>query len=422
MSSSEQQAVNDPPTPAFVVDEAALETLVTRFQDALAKYWPNSVMSYSVKTNSLPWLLSYMKRRGVWAEVVSDSEYGLARAVGFSPNQIVYNGPVKGRALLRDALRCGSLTNLDSIREVRWAVELAREIPALDIRVGLRVNWDLERLCPGESTIGNAVSRFGFDIENGNLGEAVAALTEAGVKVAGLHMHRNSRTSSPEVFRASAAVASETISTLGLNLDWLDIGGGFFGSLNDTELCDQYISTIRSMLSDVVDPRRTRLVIEPGGSVIAAPVEFHAQVLDVKNIGRQRFVITDTSRVDLDPLFRKTTPFDIHAEATTHQTHPEQVIAGFTCMEDDRLSVLTDQPTLSEGDRIVFRKVGAYTMAYGSSFIEYPPAVYLRHDDGRLTILRRRGEVDDYLRSNGWTERLPTSAAAEVGQWPRAAG
>ena len=414
MSSSEQQPSTGPPTPAFVIDEAALGALVTRFQKALAQHWPNSVMSYSVKTNSLPWLLCYMKQRGIWAEVVSDSEYKLARALGFAPERIVYNGPVKSRALLRSALCNGSLTNLDSGREVRWAAELAREKPDLDVRVGLRVNWDLERLCPGESTVGDKASRFGFDFENGTLGGAIDELTEAGVRVAGLHMHRNSRTSSPKVFQASAAVASDIISTLGLDLDWLDIGGGFFGSLNDTELFDQYISSIRSTLSGVVDPAQIRLVIEPGGSVIAAPVELHAKVLDVKDIGRQRFVITDTSRVDLDPLFRKTTPFDICAEAAVQQIHPEQVIAGFTCMEDDRLMVLTDYPTLSEGDRIVFRRVGAYTMAYGSSFIEYPPAVYLRRNDGLLLLIRRRGEVEDHLQSNRWTDSLPASSTGST--------
>lgn len=75
MSSTGYPRITGPPTPAFVIDESALSTLVNRFQDALADHWPNSVMSYSVKTNSLPWLLTYMKGQGVWAEVVSDSEY-----------------------------------------------------------------------------------------------------------------------------------------------------------------------------------------------------------------------------------------------------------------------------------------------------------------------------------------------------------
>ena len=412
MNSTAHPRITGPPTPAFVIDESALGTLVNRFQDALANHWPHSIMSYSVKTNSLPWLLTYMKSQGVWAEVVSDSEYRLALAIGYEPEQIVYNGPVKSRGVLRWALLNGSLTNLDSKREVRWAAELASEDPTLDVRVGLRVNWDLEALCPGESTVPGAVSRFGFDFENGDLEEVITDLDDAGVKVAGLHMHRNSRTSSLEVFQAAAGVAAGIISTLELDLDWLDIGGGFFGSLKDTELFDDYVSGIRTALGSAVDPERTRLVIEPGGSVIAAPVEFHAQVLDTKNIGHRRFVITDTSRIDIDPLFRKKAAYDIDTEAGPGTSHPEQVIAGFTCMEDDRLMVLKNSPILAEGDRIVFRKVGAYTMSYSSSFIEFPPAVYVRHKN-LLTLVRRSGGVEDYLQSNSPAAGPRSSTAVE---------
>lgn len=410
MSSIEHPRIAGPPTPAFVIDESALNILVNRFRDALAEHWPNSVMSYSVKTNSLPWLLTYMKRQGVWAEVVSDSEYKLACAVGYAPEQIVYNGPVKSRAVLRSALRNGSLTNLDSKREVRWAAELAAEDPSLNVRVGLRVNWDLDALCPGQSTVVGDMSRFGFDYVNGEFEAAIVQLTDAGVSVAGLHMHRNSRSNSPQVYQAAAGVAREIISTFDLELDWIDIGGGFFGSLDDTALFDDYISCIRAELEGAVDLSRTRLVIEPGGSVIAAPVEFHAQVLDTKDIGQRRFVITNVSRTDIDPLFRKQAPYYIVTEAAADTNHPEQVIAGFTCMEDDRLMVLKDSPKLVEGDRIVFRRVGAYTMSYGSSFIEFPPAVYVLHEN-HLTLVRRAGDVEDYLQGNMWTDgQLPPTA------------
>lgn len=40
----------------------------------------------------------------------------------------------------------------------------------------------------------------------------------------------------------------------------------------------------------------------------------------------------------------------------------KQVISGFTCMENDRLFELTDGPELQTGDRIVYEKVGAYTL------------------------------------------------------------
>ena len=41
-------------TPAFVVDENLLKKQVGSFRDALDRGWPGAVLSYSVKTNSLP--------------------------------------------------------------------------------------------------------------------------------------------------------------------------------------------------------------------------------------------------------------------------------------------------------------------------------------------------------------------------------
>ena len=52
-------------TPAFVVDENLLKKQVGSFRDALDRGWPGAVLSYSVKTNSLPWLVAWMGRNEV---------------------------------------------------------------------------------------------------------------------------------------------------------------------------------------------------------------------------------------------------------------------------------------------------------------------------------------------------------------------
>lgn len=398
-----------PETPAFVVDGEVLDGFVDRFAAALESWWPHSLLSYSFKTNSLPWLISYMRERGVWAEVVSDAEYELALALGYAPERIVYNGPIKGRRRLRAALGAGSVINLDAKREVTWTAELARELAAdaadgadaapAPLAVGLRVNWDLEALRPGESTTGTEGSRFGFAVDNGELDAAIDELTAAGVRIAGLHMHRNSATQSLGVYEASAGLAARIASERGLDLDWLDIGGGFFGSVDGSPTFEDYVRVIRSAVEGVLDPERTRLIVEPGGSLIAVPVEFHASVLDVKHVGESVFAITDASRTDVDPLFRRRRDYDVRLSTASTRTLPEQIVAGFTCMEEDRITRLRDAPALAVGDRLVLSTVGAYTMSYQSSFIEFLPAVHVRRD-GRYTQVRRRWGVADYLQGN----------------------
>lgn len=404
----------EPTTPAFVIDGDVLDGFVHRFRTALETHWPHSILSYSFKTNSLPWLISYMREKDVWAEVVSDAEFDLALALGYTPDKIVYNGPVKGREHLRSALLEGSIINLDAKREVTWTAELARERPEEELAVGLRVNWDLEALRPGESTTGEEGSRFGFHIDNGDLDRAIAELTEAGVRVAGLHMHRNSSTQSIGVYEASCSVAAEIIRSRNLDLSWIDVGGGFFGSVEGSPTFDDYVSAIRRALEPVLDPDRTRLIVEPGGSLIAVPVEFHASVLDVKQIGEHTLVITDASRTDIDPLFRRRRGYAVRLEAEATDTLPRQIVAGFTCMEEDRITRLTDAPALTVGDRIVFSTVGAYTMSYQSSFIEFLPAVHVRQG-GSLTEVRRRWGVMDHLQGNRWLREGRLTEAADQG-------
>jgi len=401
--SSVKHQLQPPTTPALVFDEPKLDLFVTRFENALAQHWPHSILSYSFKTNALPWLLAYMRDRGVWAEVVSDTEYRLAETLGYRPDQVVFNGPIKGREQLRYALRHGSVVNLDAKREVGWAAELALQEPETQFSVGLRVNWDLNAYCPGESHSGNAASRFGFNPENGELDRAINTLTEAGVRIGGLHMHRNSYTQSVDVFRASATVAKELITTRNLALDWLDIGGGFFGAEHGSPTFEDYVVAVKDTLQGVVDPQRTRLIVEPGASFVAVPLELHAGVLDVKDVEDTTFVVTDGSRTNIDPLFRRQRPYEYRLETTATTTRGLQTVSGYTCMEDDRLMNLEDEPALRVGDRIIFYKVGGYTMCYQATFFsDFAPPVYVRTADDFIQV-RGEATIEDYLRGHSWS-------------------
>ncbi|MHA2787719.1 hypothetical protein ACXZ66_01010 [Corynebacterium sp. S7] len=391
-----------PTTPAFVFDTLLLDELVGRFQKALDDHWPNSIFSYSCKTNSLPWLISYMRDKGIWAEVVSDDEYELALALDYRPDKIVFNGPVKGRERLRSALLEGSVINLDSKREIAWTAELAREMPEKEFAVGVRVNWDLESFVPGESTAGKDNSRFGFSPENGEFDQAISELEDAGVRIAGIHMHRNSYTQSLDVFKASSAVATKLISSRNLQLDWIDMGGGFFGNLEGSPSFDDYVSVISEGLSSVVDINKTCLIIEPGASLVSVPLEFHSTVLDVRKVDDDTLIVTDASRTNIDPLYRRKRPYMMSTDATSPNRIGKQLIGGFTCMEDDRITTVEDEVEFQVGDRIVFYRVGSYTMCFQSNFINFLPAVYAR-DAESLTQVRRKLGVNDYLQGNQWT-------------------
>ena len=139
----EHNDVKDLSTPCFVFEEDELVANFLDFEKALHAHWSaDSRVAYSVKTNPLPWILDIARRCGCMAEVVSDEEYHLALSRGYSPEEIVFNGPIKGRAWIRYALAKGSIVNIDSENDIDHVIEFASGASA-PVRVGIRVNIDL---------------------------------------------------------------------------------------------------------------------------------------------------------------------------------------------------------------------------------------------------------------------------------------
>lgn len=180
------------------------------------------------------------------------------------------------------------------------------------------------------------------------------------------------------------------------------MGGGFFGGDSDRfPTPDQYVTAIRDALGDAVDPARTRLIIEPGAALVAVPFELHTSVIDTKPVQDHVIIVTDGSRTNLDPFLRKSAyEHTVHGDGEPCPT--PQIVSGFTCLDNDRLMTLTDAPRLREGDRIVYHKVGSYTMTFNPLFIQYLPRVYARHADSSLSVVRQRWGVDEYLAGNTW--------------------
>ncbi len=373
-------------TPCFLLDAAALRANYRGFRDALAKRFGHSRVAYSVKTNSHPEVLRILREEGAAAEVVSDTEYRLARALGF--DSIVYNGPLKEKESFLEAIQAGAVVNLDSRRELDWLAGL----PSNDcFKVGLRVNVSL----PEDENF----SRFGFD--GTELAEAVARIRALqNVRLAGIHLHRTSKSRSLDVYRAITKRAAQVLEEFGLEPDYIDIGGGFFGDLPGKPTYEDYATVLAEGLQGVCGDQ-TCVIVEPGNALIASPLSFIASVIDVKTVGDERVVVCDGSRGDVDPFFRKTDYFkDFPTVEEGRPKAPVQTVVGCTCLENDRLFRLEDGPELRVGDRIVFRNTGAYTMALSPLFIRYFPRVYVR-ENGDVRPATAEWTAQDYLNGYG---------------------
>lgn len=391
-------------TPYFVIDEPILQRYYHMLTDSLAQNWPNYLIGYSFKTNSLPWLLSYLRKEGFYAEVVSAEEYDLAHRLGYHGRQIIYNGPIKDRKIFETVLIAGGYVNLDSSDELTWMEELSKLYPAHEFGVGLRVNCDIAALCPQEELVESEGGRFGYCYENGVLADAIARLTRLpNVRVAGLHLHSSTQSRTVQVYGALAGMAVRIAQEYSLSLSCIDMGGGYFGGRDDKPDYRDYFKEICKVLGTHFDREKTTLIAEPGVSLISRATTFETRVLDIKDIRGRKFIVTDGSRVNLNPLVtRHVYPHHIEycSDSSIRAREKSQWICGATCMEYDRLFEIVDDAALTVGDKIIYDTAGGYTMCLNPLFIHYFPAVVIEKADGSFFTARKAWGNDEYLQKN----------------------
>lgn len=389
-------------TPCFILDKEELEKSVKGYQDALKSNFKRSIVGYSVKTNSVPACMKLAGEMGAYAEVVSHDEWELARLCGFDRQHIVYNGPMKSKETFLDAVEHGAIVNIETKRELEWLKELDAQVSddVQKYKVGIRLNINISHVSPEDADGENDNSRFGFSDETNEFADAVALIAKMpNVELAGLHIHRTAHSRSIRFYKQSIAFACKTIEKYGLKLDYLDVGGGYFGIFPNKPTYQEYSDAFCEVLTSH-GLQDLCVIVEPGNALVASCFAFLSEVIDVKHVEDGLwFATTDGSRNDLDPFFKKSGYLNEVLYAHETPVVKEQIVSGCTCLEYDRMFTLTDKPLLSVGDRIYYRNVGAYTMCLSPMFIRYIPNIYLKKD-GAYILVREKWTAKEHAIKN----------------------
>lgn len=391
-------------TPYFHIKEDSLQYDIDLLKNALQNSWgDNYICGYSVKTNSLPWLLNHLRKQGFYGEVVSEEEYALVKNLGYSDEHIIYNGPIKDKAVFEALLHAKAIINMDSHEELFWLEEYCKAHAGETVSIGVRVNCDIAHLCPEEQLVEEEGGRFGYCYEDGHLKEVLDQIRDIpGAKVAGLHLHSSTQSRTVHVYEALASMAVAIAKEFDLDLSYIDMGGGYFGGRDDKPSYPDYFTAICRALKEHFNPEKTCLIAEPGVSLVSRATTFVTTVMDYKDIRGHRYLVTDGSRTNLNPLVtRHVYPHHfIYTSRVARRSLPSQWICGFTCMEYDRLFEITDEPELMPGDLVVYDTAGGYTMCLNPLFIKYLPAVYVEHSDGSFFQAREAWGVEEYMQKN----------------------
>lgn len=389
-------------TPYFLFEKQTIINELSLLKGAIKRYWDNTIIAYSVKTNSLPYLANFLYNQGVYAEVVSEDEYDMVSHCGYTPDHIVCNGPIKSRDFVSKILTEKAIINIDSHAELEYITDYTNSYHQ-EVEVCLRVNLDIEKYFPNETKAGSKGSRFGFCMENNELNKAITLLKQLpNVKIAGLHLHVSTETRRIEIFQWLARQYATIVKKYDLYHSHIfDIGGGFYGGIPNKPNWNDYLIAISEILKEEgFSSNHLTLIIEPGVSLLASAFSYYMKVIDVKDTNRCRFVVTDGSRIHTDPLFHKSNYFCQYIIPKERNTIPSQEIVGFTCLEYDTIMKINNSREFKVGDIIRLDKLGAYTISLSPLFISYFPAVYQKDENGNISCIRKKWTAHEFIQSS----------------------
>ena len=393
-------------TPYYLFDKKGFMDNFNNLIGSMRKYYPRYRPAYSYKTNYTPYICGLAKDIGAYAEVVSDMELTLAYKLGYAPQNIIYNGPSKGEMM--DAfLFQGGIVNIDNKVEAKRVIELAKRNLEKDIKVGLRINTDIGA---------GFTSRFGMDIEGGEIQEVVSEInSQRNLRLVGLHMHV-SRARNIEAWQRRIDnmlyAADKYIQDVP---EYLDLGSGMFADMEDF-LRNQFVIKIPDYeeYARVVAGTMARhyegseilpiLITEPGTTVVARYLSLITKVIGIKQIKDYRMAMVDSDYHQLGETgHMMKCPYSIFRTGNPSEAiQPPLNVVGFTCLEQDIL--FKDFPeSLSIGDRIEFRNIGGYSIVYKPPFIQPQCPIYV-NEEGEMKVIKRAETFNDIFHTFSFNE------------------
>jgi diaminopimelate decarboxylase len=383
----------------FIFDEDAYLRNLEELKQAFQKEYANVKIAYSFKTNYMPRICQLARQSGALAEVVSAMEYELALRVGYSPQEIVFNGPIKTREVLFRAFDEGATVHFDSEYEIDLLEDYCKNRPENQVRCAIRCNFIIAD---------EPLTRFGINAEDDSIVEAYERLFSIeSCHAAGIHCHfsTSGRSLTSYAERTKKIIATAKKVFAGRKFEFLDIGGGFFGKMPQ-ELLERfpckvptyadYAKVVGGEMKKSFPDQDVQLVLEPGTMVVADTMKFYCQVNHIKHVGEKLFVIVDGSIHNIKPNGKSNIFPSMHvipmglAETTIVENAD---ICGYTCIEDDVLASGFSGP-IAQGDFIAFDNVGSYSTMYKPPFIKPQPAILSKSGD-QYSLIKRAESIDD---------------------------
>jgi len=380
-------------TPLYIYSHATLKRHFKVFSDAFKGV--NRLICFSAKANTNLAVLKLFSNLGGGLDIVSGGELYRGLKAGFSPRKIVYSGVGKRIDEIDYALKTGILMfNIESLEELE-VINKRAGLFKKKAPVAIRVNPDVDPKTHPYISTGMKKNKFGINTEFAIKGYRAAMRLE-NINVIGIDCHIGSQITETGPFMEALSSLKSMIRDLkdyGINIKYLDMGGGLGITYNDEEPPHpvEYAAAIKESIGDI----KVKLILEPGRVIVGNAGILVTKVLYRKSTDEKEFVIVDAGMND---LVRPTLYKAFHAikpVVISGEGEMTADIVGPICESGDFLALGRGMQKVGQGELLSVMSAGAYGFVMSSNYCSRLKIPEVMVKDDKFYIARKRQKYED---------------------------
>lgn len=394
-----REIIKQYPTPFHIYDEKAIIDNVRKLINAFS--WAYDFKEYfAVKATPNPYIMRLLQNEGVGADCSSLPELILCEKVGIGGRDIVFSSNDTPYEEYQKALEMGALINLDDISLIDYLEENG------PLPEWMCVRYNPGPLLPGGNDIIGVPEEAKYGMTREQIFEALTILQTKGVKHFGLHtmVVSNELNAGGLIHTAKMMfeLAAEVHHTLGIDIEFLDFGGGIGLPYRPEENFVDYAELsagIRRYFEEIMEPvglHRTRISFECGRAITGPYGYLVTTAIHHKHIWKE-YIGVDASMANLmrPGMYGSYHHLTVMGKEEAPLDHVYDV-TGSLCENCDKFAIDRKLPKIEDGDILAIHDTGAHGHSMGFNYNgKLRSAELLLHEDGTVTQIRRAETVDD---------------------------
>lgn len=400
-------------TPLYVYDVSLIRENCRKFVDTFQQLGVKAQVTYASKAFSSIAILQVIKQEGLSLDVVSQGELYTAMKANFPVEKIHFHGNNKSEEELEMAIdyNIGCII-IDNFYEIELLEKLlVKKNKKMDVLI--RVTPGIEAETHEYIMTGNEDSKFGFNLQNGQVEKAFQQLKDhSHIQLKGLHSHLGSQIFSTKSFVLAIDMLFELIGKWyqehGFIPEVLNLGGGFGirytkddHPLPNNRYVYEMVDAVKKQVAKIGIPM-PEIWIEPGRSIVGnAGISLYT-VGSTKDIpGIRKYVAVDGGMYEnIRPALYEAKYEGVIANKVNEPLVEKVSIAGKCCESGDMLMWNISLPKVEQGDILAIFSTGAYGFSMASNYNRFqrPAVVFVENGVAKLVV--KRESLDDIVKND----------------------